>query len=392
LQRLKKKIFDIKMESGNIKSMSVWRLVYSGLIMVIGFFVSHCAQDNILAEFDGTIKIDSISPTSGVVGTEVRVYGKGFTPIAQNNEVSINGIKAMVLEPSSLSALRIKVPEKATTGNVILSVGNTIAQGPVFTVVDPPIILSVTPLQGFAGYRVFINGSKLGQISTIQFNEVDAEIFSKTDSDIVAIAPNSTTGNIEFLFPEGKVTGPVFTYLPIPVIDTAAVVRFSRLEDVIAFMGRYFSTDNLSLKVYLNGANATIRTVAVNDDGRPIVAISMPPEDTDNPTTLEIEADGIKSLPFEFVIPPILVDYKYNYIGNTMRIRLYLHGAYFGLEGPEKEVDVIKVENVNTAVPVKIISWTPRLITVELDIEHGEYYDVSVVIKEKTSEVFRFRP
>lgn len=372
---------------------TLWRHVAIGVVILVGLVASQCAQDNLLAERDGTIVIDSISPVAGPVGTEVKIFGKGFSSVGSSNEVSIGGAKATVLEPASLSALIIQVPANATTGNVSLKVGNVTASGPVFTVVDPPVIQSVTPLQGFAGYRVFITGLKLAQVSTVRFNGVAGEIFSKTSTEIVVIAPNSATGIIELLFPEGTVTGPVFTYLPIPVIDTAGVILYNRAENAIAFLGRHFSTDASKLKAYLNGQTATIRFAGTANDGRPGVIISMPPPEIDNPVMLEIESEGIKSLPFEFVIPPYLSDLSYNYLDNNIvRIRLEVYGSFFGVADPLKKVNVFHVGTVNTPVPSTLISWTPTLITLELDIVHGEYYDVSVEIKGKSSEMLRFLP
>lgn len=357
-----------------------------------GILTTQCAQDNVFVELDGAIKIDSIFPSSGVVGTKVRVFGKGFSSVLKNNEISINGVKASVLEPASLSALLIEVPANAKTGIVSLKVGNILTQGPVFTVVDPPVIQSITPTEGFAGYRISIIGSKLAQVTTALFNGVTGQIFSKTETEIIAIAPSSTTGSIELLFPEGKVAGPIFTYLPIPVIDTAAVVRVNRVEDVIAMVGRNFSTDALSLKVYLNGLEVAIHTVTVAADGRPIVAIYMPPADINNPVSLVVEADGIKSLPFEFVIPPVASDLSYARIGNSLRISLEVYGSYFGAQTEGKEVQVFQVTNGSPSVPVTIISWTPRLITVEMDIQLDQYYDLTVVVNGKSSNILRFRP
>ena len=364
--------------------------------VLVGFVASYCAQDNVLAELDGTVVIDSISPIAGPVGSQVKIYGKGFSAIRINNEVSINAAKATVLEPASLNALIVEVPANATSGFVTLKVNNVIAQGPLFTVVDPPIIQSVSPLQGIEGYRVFITGLKLSQVTRVDFNGVPGQIFSKTATEIVAIAPASATGVIELVFPEGKVTGPIFTYLPIPVIDTALVTLRGIDQDVlsqaIAFLGRDFSTDASKLKVYVNGQTTTILEVGVAADGRPGVEIDMPPPDVDNPVTLEIESEGIKSLPYEFIVPPELSDLSVQYLDdNFIRIRLQVYGSYFGAYDPSKEVNVVHVWP-NTPVPTTVLSWTPQLITLELNILHGEYYDVSVVVKGVSSEPLRFRP
>ena len=55
-------------------------------------------------------------------------------------------------------------------------------------------------------------------------------------------------------------------------------------------------------------------------------------------------------------------------------------GLYFGYD-----VEI-------TPVPSTIVSWTPTLVIVELDILHGSYYDVTVEIKGKSSRAVTFRP
>src|SRR4051812_32162222 len=82
-----------------------------------------CAQENPLNDNNGLIAIDSIAPAQGTVGTLVRVYGKGFAADPATNVVTVNGVKAKVLDPAGLSALLIEIPSGAKTGNVNLKIG-----------------------------------------------------------------------------------------------------------------------------------------------------------------------------------------------------------------------------------------------------------------------------
>jgi hypothetical protein len=386
----KKKISDTEMKTKSFDFKGI--VVFYFFVFSIGVLILRCAQDNELAEIDGIISIDSIAPAFGPVGTTVRIYGKGFSAITVTNKMSINGLNAPVIEPSSLRTIIIRVPDDATTGKVSLTIGSRHVEGPVFTVLDPPIIQSVTPLQGYAGYRVFVKGSKLAQITDILFNGVAGEIFSQTETDIVVVTPDSDTGAIEFLFKDGKVTGPVFTYLPIPVIDTAYVVRYSRVEDVIAIIGRYVSTDALSVQVYLNGEGSTIRDIVVDADGRAVILIAMPPREVDNPAILQIEADGVKSLPYQYTIPPIFYDISYQHIGNSLRVRLQAYGAYFGPPSNEKEVRVVNVGDPPTPVPTTVTNWTSTLVTVEFNVRIDQLYDINVVVNGAVSNTLQITP
>ncbi len=82
-----------------------------------------------------TPTIASISPTSGIKGTEVTFTGTNFSSSASENVVTFNGIAGTVLSAST-TQLVTKVPDNASSGSVSVTVNGKKAEGPTFTVIS----------------------------------------------------------------------------------------------------------------------------------------------------------------------------------------------------------------------------------------------------------------
>lgn len=87
-----------------------------------------------------TPTITGISPTSGVIGTEVTITGSNFSSTSNQNEVEFNGTAAIV-KSASTTQLVVDVPESATSGTVSVVVDGKTATGPSFSVITANAIL-----------------------------------------------------------------------------------------------------------------------------------------------------------------------------------------------------------------------------------------------------------
>lgn len=81
-----------------------------------------------------TPAITSISPASGVIGTEVTITGSNFSSASNQNEVAFNGTVTTV-KSASTTELIVDVPQNATSGAVTVVVDGETATGPSFTVI-----------------------------------------------------------------------------------------------------------------------------------------------------------------------------------------------------------------------------------------------------------------
>jgi IPT/TIG domain len=122
------------------------------LIVVTGLFLFSCSKsDNNSSGGGNTSKlaIDSISPSSGISGTQVTIYGKGFSTTAANDIVTING-KTVQVTDAELQTLKFKVPTGLGSGAVIVQVGTDKVTGPAFTYI-PAALISILAGGGAQG-------------------------------------------------------------------------------------------------------------------------------------------------------------------------------------------------------------------------------------------------
>ena len=148
--------------------------------------------------------ITNLSPISGPVGTLVTITGENFGESQDDSTVTFNGIDAGAADSWSDTEISIKVPEGATTGPVVVTVGGQPSNDDKsFTVISPtaPVITSISPSIGPVGTPVTITGENFGDSqdgSTVTFNDVDAGEASCWLGTKILIK-----------VPEGAMTGPV---------------------------------------------------------------------------------------------------------------------------------------------------------------------------------------
>lgn len=178
VQRVTKKLYEgielTKMRSGlNIlfpafrlfmQAVDIFRSVLVVLVfmIVITVLMSSCARENVFEEPPDYPVIDSIQPAVGGIGTQLRIYGSGFSTNSFENTVTINGKKLQLHPPSSSVVLLATIIEDTGTGPVHISVDDKSSEGPIFTYVqgdDEPVITYVG--QGWndgRGYAVNVTG------------------------------------------------------------------------------------------------------------------------------------------------------------------------------------------------------------------------------------------
>ncbi|MES1217399.1 MAG: IPT/TIG domain-containing protein [Bacteroidota bacterium] len=127
------------------------------LLVITGSLLFSCSKSgNDTSTGGGTtggntskLKIDSISPASGIAGTQVTIYGKGFSTTASSDIVTVNG-KTVTVTDAELQTLRFTVPAGLGSGVVTVQVGSDKATGPAFTYV-PAALISILAGGGSQG-------------------------------------------------------------------------------------------------------------------------------------------------------------------------------------------------------------------------------------------------
>ena len=141
--------------------------------------------------------VNSLTPTSGLPGTQVVIAGQNFGNTQGTGTVTFNGASAT---PTSWSnnSIAVAVPTNATTGPVVVTARGQASSGTQFTVT--PQISGVTPGSGVVGTSVTVSGNNFGAsqgTSTLTFNGVSATPTSWANTSITAPVPaGATTGPV----------------------------------------------------------------------------------------------------------------------------------------------------------------------------------------------------
>ena len=109
------------------------------------------------------VSITFFSPQQGPIGSEVTLYGAGFSPIPIDNEVRFNGVLAQVISSSSTEMVTI-VPIGTTTGPISVVNLNGSANTVTPFTVSSPISIEIIPNSAvvIAGTSIQITAPVIG--------------------------------------------------------------------------------------------------------------------------------------------------------------------------------------------------------------------------------------
>lgn len=175
--------------------------------------------------------ISSVVPAAGTWGTSVVISGANFGTSQGNSVISFGGVAATTVSAWNNTAISATVPNTATTGNIIVTVGNQVSNGFPFSITPgvppaPPQLVSVSsvsnvalscgpatppPAQhsvtltwtasnstGVTGYNIYkssVNGSaytKIASTGPTVLNYVDTAVLAGQSYYYVVTATNAT--------------------------------------------------------------------------------------------------------------------------------------------------------------------------------------------------------
>ncbi len=150
-----------------------------------------------------TVAVDGFTPRSGGAGSEVTIHGRGFSPDAAHNTVTVSGQRAEVVRAAA-DQLVVRVPE-APSGPIVVAVtnGGEARTAQPFVVTRVPTIESFEPSSGPPGTAVVITGRNFGSrrgLVRVQLGGRNAQVVDVTEQSIRAIVPQSAeTGPIRVI-------------------------------------------------------------------------------------------------------------------------------------------------------------------------------------------------
>jgi RHS repeat-associated protein len=163
--------------------------------------------------------IAGLWPTIGPVTTPVQILGANFGASQGSSAVTFNGTAGAPLVWND-SAIYVRVPTGASTGNVAVTVAGAASNGLGFTVNTAPGIASIYPQSGLVGTQVLITGANFGatqQSSTVSMNGMNVPVMSWSGTSLLVVVPSGASSG-PFVVSVGTQTGnsSVFTVSAVP--------------------------------------------------------------------------------------------------------------------------------------------------------------------------------
>ena len=203
--------------------------------------------------------VNSIFPTSGIVGTQVTINGAGFQTSQGSSTVSFNGNAATVVSWND-SQIVARVPASAITGPVLVAVNGVGSNSDVLFSMPNPVITSLSPSSGPVTTQVQINGSGFGAQSgnLVTFSpSANASIVTWSDTQIVATVPSTaTTGTVKVTVGGVNTTANIVFTVPPPQVNNVSPAS-GIVGSSVTITGSGFQMSKGTSTVVLNSTTAS---------------------------------------------------------------------------------------------------------------------------------------
>jgi hypothetical protein len=189
----------------NSTEKKLWVLVPEGAlpgVVTINLFDDEVTESPVTLTVMAPV-VESIEPSSGIVGDTVIIRGRNFRIEPEKNKVRFNPVNTTLTNPAGLAKvlsassveLRVIVPLDSRTGK--MSVFGF--EGPEFTIL-PPSITSIEPLTGIVGDTISILGRGFSEAQSMHVH------FEGSGMD-ATVLPVSTSRKLHVIVPEDAKDG-----------------------------------------------------------------------------------------------------------------------------------------------------------------------------------------
>lgn len=234
----------------------------SGTIKVV---VNKLVSNSMDYMLDDTPRIAMVGSGSAKVGAEIEIIGVNFT--VTQGTVEFNSLNAPDISLWTNTRIVVKVPENATTGNVVVKAGTKASKGFFFTILppDPPVINSIAPSTAKVGAEITITGNYFGDtqgVGYVDFNGIQASDYTSwsNTSIKVKVPANVNSGPLKVVVGSMQSNSVSFTLLvdtPDPIITSLNKNTF-KSSDEISITGKNFGNSKTAAsKVIFNGIEST---------------------------------------------------------------------------------------------------------------------------------------
>jgi RHS repeat-associated protein len=206
-------------------------------------------------------QITSISPASGVIGTQVTINGSGFQGTkGGNSSISFNGIAGTINNWGDTQIIAT-VAANSTSGAVKISVNGVSSNQDQVFMLPNPIISGLTPSSGPVGTSVQISGSGFGSAqgnSIVQFHGVGVTPTAWSDSSITATVPSTaTSGTVQIIVGGIPTPSNVSFAIPPPQVTSISPTIGPANTQLTVTGSGFQATKGASSALLINGTSAT---------------------------------------------------------------------------------------------------------------------------------------
>jgi hypothetical protein len=165
----------------------------------------------------GSFRLESVSPESGVSGSEVVLTGSGFN---EATGVSFGDVWVETWTIDDDTQITATVPEPLTSGSVSVTVtsADATSEAVLFTYEEtgtPALSLwSISPESGVSGSEVVLTGSGFNEANGVSFGDVWVETWTiDDDTQITATVPEPlTSGSVSVTVTSADATSEAFSF------------------------------------------------------------------------------------------------------------------------------------------------------------------------------------
>ncbi len=193
----------------------------------------------------GIPQISGISPSYGAPSAVINLAGNNFGATQGSGYVTVGGALSEVTAWSN-NAITIRVPSRATTGNVVVIADAMVSNGAAFTFYSFPTITNVSATSGTVGSLVTITGTNLldgGGNAAVTFNGTPATVAS------------DTSGSIHFAVPTGASSGRLL--VEVNGVTLVALTDFTPTVPQISGIGPNYGAPSAVISISGNNFGAT---------------------------------------------------------------------------------------------------------------------------------------
>ena len=305
-------------------------------------------------------QLTSFSPVQGRAGTLILISGQHFNPQADANQVSFNGVPALVLS-STTSTLTVRVPVGTASGQIrVLTADGGARSSTDFVVFQPPLLTATSADDTTPGATLRLTGTGFSAVAaqdTVTFGEAPTVVLAATTTELTvqvpATAPEMSEVRVATLGGTATLARLVRIWQK-PVVSTLAPAK-GKAGDLLTLTGLNFAETAGRSEVRLGPALAEITAATATR-----LTVRVPVGSQSGPVRVRTPGgEAWSAQTYTFVPAPLPLQFVP--AAGSVGTEVTLSGENFNLDGQADSVYFAgAAAKVLSASPTKLQVLVPR--------------------------------